>query len=301
MPARRLLVPAIALTVAFGAAAPALGAARRATLVFDAVARHASTAGPGDDHVGHRQLVRGILRDSAGHRIGRFHYACRWIRILSGGDADERCSATGRTADGTLRLAGPARESALVHRWHVRGGTGAYRGARGGAVVQDLGQGESVLTVRVVAATGAVLRAGRVPRPAANARFVGRAQRICGDAAGRLAALPPFPFDDFDPLHPDPALLPQVGAFFTGPGDPRPILEAAASQLQALGHPPAARRSWKALLAARADRLTAINAQDQAALAADVPAFVQSVHAVDRVAGRIALAAAVFGVSRCAS
>ena len=67
----------------------------------------------------------------------------------------------------------------------------------------------------------------------------------------RGAWLPPFPFGGFDPLHPDPQLLPQVGAFFTGPGDPRPVLRALDRRLRGLGRPPAVRPLWRLLIAGR--------------------------------------------------
>jgi hypothetical protein len=39
-------------------------------------------------------------------------------------------------------------------------------------------------------------------------------------------------------------MLPDVGRFFTGPGDPRPALRALGDQLAALGKPPAQRTEW---------------------------------------------------------
>lgn len=267
----------------------------RQTLFLDAEAVHASSGGPGAGHVGHRQAARGVLRDRAGRAIGRFSYACTWIRIPAPGDALERCSASGRTPDGRLRLAGPARASAQTHAWHLVAGSGAYRGARGTVLVRDLTASESLLTLRIAARSR--LHAGVVARPAVNVRFLARADLVCRDASARLAALPPFPFGDFDPLNPDPTLLPQVGAFFTGPGDPRGILRAAITRLRALGRPPADRRTWRRMLRARGEQLAVIQAQDAAALAGDVPAFLHTVHAT--AFRRLAIAATVFGASDC--
>jgi hypothetical protein len=116
------------------------------------------------------------------------------------------------------------------------------------------------LTAQVRPAAGVVLSAGAVRRPAANTRFVRLANGICDRAAAKLAGLPPFPFPQFDPLHPDPTLLPQVGAFLTGAGDPRPTL---------------------------------------AALAADVPGFVHTVRESTGAFRRVALTASTFGATRC--
>jgi hypothetical protein len=135
--------------------------------------------------------------------------------------------------------------------------------------------------------------------PAANATFRARADARCAHAAKRLAALPPFPFANFDPLHPDPQLLPQVGRFFTGPHDPRPTLDALDAQLHALGEPPADGSGWARVLAARAASRAINDEQDQAALAANVAAFVKSVHDVEATYRTVAITATVFGVNRC--
>jgi hypothetical protein len=73
-------------------------------------------------------------------------------------------------------------------------------------------------------------------------------------------------------------MLPAVGAFFTGPGDPRPILRALDAGLRKLGPPARDHGPWRLALRARGQELAVIDEQDRAALAGDVPAFVQSVH-----------------------
>jgi hypothetical protein len=120
-----------------------------------------------------------------------------------------------------------------------------------------------------------------------------------GGAAGRLAALPPFPFHDFDPLHPDPSLLPQAGALFTGSGDPRAILGTLNTGLEALGQPPANHRAWTAGLNARGAQLAVIDRQDQAAPAGDVPGFVRTVHASSANFRAMAITASAFGATAC--
>ena len=292
------LVLAALVCIAAASAAPAR-LARTRTVVFDATFTAQRTAGPDANHVGHRQIASGALRNSTGRAVGRFAFTCIWTRILAGGDALERCSGSGSTADGRLDVAGPARESEAVHHWKLTGQGGAYRGAHGTLLVRDIGDRESLITATVTPRAGTVLRVAIVARPAANASLIADADHICTRASQQLAALPPFPFTDFDPLHPDSALLPQVGAFFTGPGDPRPIFQALITRLRALGRAPAGRGWWARMLDARGAELAVINEQDRAALAGDAPAFVQSVRHSISAFRRIAITATVFGTTRC--
>lgn len=269
------------------------------TLLFDALVTHASTAGPGVADVGHRQIATGILRDAGGRPIGRFSFTCTWTRVTSGG-ALENCVAIARTRDGRLDASGLSRSSATTQHWMVDGGTGAYRAARGSLLVRDLSERESLITATVTPRIGAALHAATVSRPRANRGFIARADRLCRQAAGRLAALPPFPFHDFDPLHPDPSLLPLLGAFFTGPGDPRAILGTLNTGLKALGQPPANDQAWTAALGARGAQLSVIDQQDQAALAGDVSGFVRTVHGSSANFRAIAITANAFGATACA-
>lgn len=149
------------------------------------------------------------------------------------------------------------------------------------------------------ARSGSSASCRNVSRPSANRGFIANADQLCRQAAGRLAALPPFPFHDFDPLHPDPSLLPLLGAFFTGPGDPRAILGALDAGLRELGQPPADRKAWTAALSARGIQLSVIDQQDQAALGGDVPGFVRTVHASSANFRAVAITASAFGVTRC--
>ena len=291
------------MSLAVLAAAPVLAVAappmeRAQTLVLDAVFTAVRAAGPGPAHVGHRQIVAGTLDDAQGRRVGSFSFTCTWTTVGHSG-AREACRASASTADGRLDAAGPAESTSVTHTWSVTGGTGAYRAARGTVFVRDLGDRESLVTVTVTTQDRVMLHAGRVNRPRVDQTFTTRANRLCQSAAARLATLPPFPLTHFDPLHPDPASLPKVGAFFTGPGDPRPVLRPLIAGLRGLGEPPADREAWRSVLAARAHQLRVMNAQDRAALATDVPAFVRSVHASFASFRRIAITATVFGVTRC--
>ena len=305
----RLIRGAFAIIAIVASAAPAaLGrfepnleshSGRSQTLLLDAGFTHLLGAGPDANHVGHRQLASGVLRDRDGRPVGHFAFTCTWTRILAGGDALERCTGFGRTADGRLEVAGAARESDAMHSWRLTGESGAYRGAHGTAVVRDIGDRESLITATVTPRAGTVLRVAVLVRPAANASLIADADQICTRASRQLAALPPFPFSDFDPLHPDAGLLPQVGAFFTGPGDPRPIFQTLNARLRALGQPPAARGWWARMLHARGAELAVINEQDRAALASDAPAFVHSVRDSVSAFRQIAITATVFGTTRC--
>jgi hypothetical protein len=255
----------IALAVALAVASPAAAAQR---LVFDA--------------------KDGVLRDAAGHRLGTFRDTCT---------ASERCSGSARTADGRLRFHGRGSATAPGFTWRLTGASGRYRGARGTLALHVVSDTEWVAAATV--RSPAELRAGAVREPRADRAFARRADRACVAASSRLAALPPFPFTDFDPLHPDPALLPQVGAFFTGPADPRPILHALVATLQGLGTP-VATGAWQRVLRAEDGSIAVRDRQDAAALAADVPAFVKSVDDTVGAERELALAADVFGATRCA-
>lgn len=304
MRSRRLtliLTSVLATVLCFAAmvSTAAASSARPRTVLFDATFTAGRTAGPDADHVGHRQVASGALRDSTGLAVGRFAFTCVWTRILAGGDALERCSGSGRTADGRLKVVGPAHEREAVHNWTLTGQSGAYRGAHGTALVRDISDRESLITVTVTPRAETVLRVAVVVRPAANATLIAHADQICTRASRQLAALPPFPFSNFDPLQPDPGLLPQVGAFFTGSGDPRPILQILNTRLRALGKPPARRGWWAWMLHARGAELAVINEQDRAALASDAPAFVQTVRDSTNAFRQVAITATVFGATRC--
>jgi hypothetical protein len=71
-----------------GHALPALGVSARAshprTLFFDAIFTHVGSAGPDADHVGHQQLVTGVLRDAGGRQVGRSRRTARLHRPNTG-------------------------------------------------------------------------------------------------------------------------------------------------------------------------------------------------------------------------
>jgi hypothetical protein len=291
------LALALATTTTLATAAPTT--ARQQTMFLDAIFTHARTAGPAGNQFGHQQLASGDLQNASGRLVGRFAFTCVWVKILSNDDANEHCSGWGHTGEGQINVAGPSRRSDPTHTWAITGGTSAYHGAHGTVIARDLGNSESLLTLTITPRPGTTLRTAVIPRPAANTLFRARANQLCTGAQAKLAALPPFPFSNFDPLHPDPKLLPKVGRFFTGPGDPRPILRALNEHLRALGRPPADTTAWTNLLAARTAALAVNTEQDNAALAANVQAFVKSVHDVDKTSRTVAVTSTIFGVGQC--
>jgi hypothetical protein len=270
------------------------------TLFFDAVFAQASTAGPSANAVGHLQVASGVLRDANGRGVGRFAFTCRWTQILPNNDAREHCTGWAKTKEGRLDIAGPSRRSDATHQWAITAGTsGAYHGARGSVVTRDLGDNESLLTVTITPRPAVAVRVGVLALPAANSGFRTRVDTLCAAAGKHLAALPSFPFSNFDPAHPDPELLPKVGRFFTGPGDPRPTLRALNTHLRALGQPPADRTAWTHVLAAQTAGLAVRTEQDNAALSANGPAFIKSLRDIDRAYRQTAITATVFGAINC--
>lgn len=298
---RNTLLFAIAFLAFAGGATSAAAdapAGRAHALFFDALSTDRQTTGPGPTHVGHREIASGILRDATGRQIGSFTFTCTWTRISPDG-ALERCAGSASTADGRLDAAGPAHSNSVTHTWRITGGTGLYRDAAGTAGLRDLGDRESLVSATVTTLNSGTLRDGKVSRPVANDAFIARANGLCRRAVRALASLPRFPFNDFDPLHPNPSLLPAIGAFFTGPADPRPILGALQKALRDLGHPPGERGRWRATLTGRERELAIIDEQDRAAAASDVRAFVRTVRDSAANFREIAITATVFGSTRC--
>src|SRR4029077_10283063 len=147
-----LILLSVLATLPCAAAMPptaVASSARARTVLFDATFTAQRTAGPDANRVGHRQIAGGRLRNSIGRTVGQFAFTCTWTRILAGGDALERCSGFGRTADGRLKVAGPAHESEATHSWKLTGESGAYRGAHGTTLVRDIGDSESLITATV--------------------------------------------------------------------------------------------------------------------------------------------------------
>jgi hypothetical protein len=130
--------------------------------------------------------------------------------------------------------------------------------------------------------------------------FIAKVDAVCAKASKRFAANGQFPFQSFDPLHPDPNLLPKVGAFFKPNIATERMVE---NQLRALGEPATGAPLWNAIRThAIASEVNAIK-QVHVALASDVTRFVATVKEANRLHGRVdaeAQAAGFTASSPCA-
>jgi hypothetical protein len=263
---------------------------------------------PKGPSVGDVEHDDGQVRDAAGRVVGALHLTCVFTKML-GTDALERCAGTAATTDGTLRLAGVGHLNPPNPPWDVTGLTGRYAGLHGqlsfslniplGETPPGLipaGPYDSVDVVEFGAA--GQLRAGVVARPAANAAFIARATSLCNATQTAGSKLSGFPFSNFDPLHPNPTLLPQVGHFFDQP-QRRQLAPDLLTRLVALGAPPAQPAEWARVLRARRAQIADESTQIKAALANNATAFVRAVKQSGPVYNELVLASAVFGVQAC--
>jgi hypothetical protein len=74
-----------------------------------------------------------------------------------------------------------------------------------------------------------------------EASFAHRVDAVCARALTQYQANGRFPYPRFDPIHPDPKLLPRVGAFL---GRNQPAAQAIPGQMRALGEPAQAKARW---------------------------------------------------------
>jgi hypothetical protein len=108
-----------------------------------------------------------------------------------------------------------------------------------------------------------------------NPSFVARVNGVCARANAAIqAAHGAFPFPNFDPLHPDPATLPKVGAFFARS---QSISDRVPARLEKLGKPRTGRITWNDLLRLAKRFQHIADRQIKAAQAADIPGFVATV------------------------
>jgi hypothetical protein len=127
-----------------------------------------------------------------------------------------------------------------------------------------------------------------------DSAFIARVEAICRRANRRFAANGKFPFATFDPLHPDPKLLPKVGAYFRPNTRVEAMIEA---KLRALGEPKRGAAKWDQLR----DLVIANeqNAMRQARLAqaSDAQGFVRTVRNAERLNTGIRAAGPAAGFS----
>jgi hypothetical protein len=308
----RQITTAIAVlfvTVAAFAPSPGSAATRPVTqtLVFDVVGRGSfADRPPAGPSPGDTEFFTGRVRDAAGRFVGTVRSTCVFTKVIPN-DVLERCSALGRTSEGTLSFGGVGHLESMNPPWPVTGGTGAYKGARGALVFGagipldpnvPLAAGRLFNVAIFKLATDHPLHVGVVPRPAANATFIRHATAACEATERQAMSLPGFPFSTFDPFHPDPQLLPQVGRFLDQPARRR-LPRALLAELETLGQPPASSRAWGNLLKARQAALTVETRQIKAALADDAPAFVRNVYQLAKDYNQLVFTSAVFGVQSC--
>ena len=127
-------------------AAPSQG--RTTTLQLVAHFTQASLVDAGDPgpSAGDQQVVVGTLT-KGGSKAGRFGFVCEFLNATS--NPAEECSATGSIRGGSITLAGASRQADNDHRWAVVGGTGVYHDASGQALIHDVNDTTSDVTIEL--------------------------------------------------------------------------------------------------------------------------------------------------------
>ena len=141
--------------------------------------------------------------------------------------------------------------------------------------------------------------ASPTPATTLDAAFIARANAVCARAKRALDAKGKFPYQSFDPLHPQVTLLPKVGAFFAAR---RAIGDRVPAELQALGTPHNAAGQWDQMVASSKQDRAIADRQIKAAEASDAPAFVATVNAIastDKRLGQLALSRGFTSLSPC--
>jgi hypothetical protein len=102
-----------------------------------------------------------------------------------------------------------------------------------------------LISISLIALTGAGICAcggSSTPSgPKLDAGFVKKVDAVCARQLAHINASGLFPYPQFRSLHPDPKLLPRVGAFLERL---QPGAQAVPGQLRALGEPATARTAW---------------------------------------------------------
>jgi hypothetical protein len=127
-------------------AAPSQG--RTTTIQLVAHFTQASLVDVGDPgpSAGDQQVVVGALTKN-GEKAGRFGFVCEFLNATS--NSAEECSATGSLRGGTITLGGASRQADTDHRWAIVGGTGAYHDATGQALIHDVNDTTSNVTIEL--------------------------------------------------------------------------------------------------------------------------------------------------------
>ena len=308
--ARKATIGLVLMMVASGLGAWSSSAAARPTtqtLVFDAVGRGSFVDHPPvGPSPGDTEFLTARIRDATRRVVGTARTTCVFTKVIPT-DVLEQCSGSGKTSEGTLSFGGVGHLESLNPPWQVTGGSGAYKRVRGKLVFEadipldpnvPLAAGRLFSVAVFKLAADHPLHVGVVPRPAANALFIRRANAACRATERQAMRLPAFPFSTFDPYHPDKSLLPQVGRFFDQPARRR-LPRALLGALEKLANPPASSGAWRNVLKAREAMLANETRQIRAALADDAPAFVRTVYQQARDYNQLVFTSAVFGVQSC--
>jgi len=118
------------------------------TLVLQANFKQGALVDAGESGfgAGDQQVVAGTLtRD--GNVVGRFGFICEFL--TGGGKAQEQCAGTGRLANGTITVSGFSRMDQNDHTWAVVGGTGRFSDATGQALIHDVNDHTSDVTIQL--------------------------------------------------------------------------------------------------------------------------------------------------------
>lgn len=100
------------------------------------------------------------------------------------------------------------------------------------------------MTSMIVLVSGALFGCGssnKASGPKLESSFAARVSAVCARQLAKVNAFGAFPYPQFRSLHPDPKLLPRVGAFLERL---QPAAQAIPGQLRALGEPTMARANW---------------------------------------------------------
>jgi hypothetical protein len=117
-----------------------------------------------------------------------------------------------------------------------------------------------------------------------DAAFIARADAVCARAKSRTDTYGQFPYQNFDPIHPDVKLLPKVGAFFA---QSQPTRDRVSGELRQLGTPQQGAALWRQLVALVAQNRVINDRQIAAAKASDASAFVPTVNEAQQSHDRI--------------
>jgi hypothetical protein len=134
------------------------------------------------------------------------------------------------------------------------------------------------------------------PAQALHTAFAASVERACATAVRRYAGHP-FPVANFDPEHPKPQVLPEVGDYLARYGDPSGVITA----LHALTPPTGTTARWQNLLQLLDQATANSHHQIAAARARDVAGFARTTATARRLSRQINATASALGLARASS